>query len=140
MNLTYLSLLLSGLALLLGVLALLLLWFHHARLQRKLQAMELLLKELLKARDSARKQLNELHTSTLGVGQKLGQLAKEIVSVEERQQEMVLQDPDGRFYSRAARMVELGADIDEVMAECEIPKAEAELLISLRAAKQRKPS
>ncbi len=140
MNLTYLSLLLSGLALLLGVLALLLLWFHHARLQRKLQAMELLLKELLKARDSARKQLNELHTSTLGVGQKLGQLAKEIVSVEERQQEMVLQDPDGRLYSRAARMVELGADIDEVMAECEIPKAEAELLISLRAAKQRKPS
>ena len=87
-----------------------------------------------------RKQLNELHTSTLGVGQKLGQLAKEIVSVEERQQEMVLQDPDGRLYSRAARMVELGADIDEVMAECEIPKAEAELLISLRAAKQRKPS
>ena len=140
MNLTYLSLLLSGLALLLGVLALLLLWFHHERLQRKLQAMELLLKELLKARDSARKQLNELHTSTLGVGQKLGQLAKEIVSVEERQQEMVLQDPDGRLYSRAARMVELGADIDEVMAECEIPKAEAELLISLRAAKQRKPS
>ena len=140
MNLTYLSLLLSGLALLCGVLALLLLWFHHARLQRKLQAMELLLKELLKARDSARKQLNELHTSTLGVGQKLGQLAKEIVSVEERQQEMVLQDPDGRLYSRAARMVELGADIDEVMAECEIPKAEAELLISLRAAKQRKPS
>ncbi len=140
MNLTYLSLLLSGLALLLGVLALLLLWFHHARLQRKLQAMELLLKELLKARDSARKQLNELHTSTLGVGQKLGQLAKEIVSVEERQQEMVLQDPDGRLYSRAARMVELGADIDEVMAECEIPKAEAELLISLRAAKQRKPT
>lgn len=53
---------------------------------------------------------------------------------------MVLQDPDGRLYSRAARMVELGADIDEVMAECEIPKAEAELLISLRAAKQRKPS
>ena len=140
MNLTYLSLLLSGLALLLGVLALLLLWFHHARLQRKLQAMELLLKELLKARDSARKQLNELHTSTLGVGQKLGQLAKEIVSVEERQQEMVLQDPDGRLYSRAARMVELGADIHEVMAECEIPKAEAELLISLRAAKQRKPT
>lgn len=138
MDLTYLALLLSGLALLSGVLALLLLWLHHARLQRKLQAMELLLKELLKARDSARKQLNELHTSTLGVGQKLGQLAKEIVSVEERQQELVLQDPDGRLYSRAARMVELGADIDEVMAECEIPKAEAELLISLRAAKQRK--
>ena len=33
---------------------------------------------------------------------------------------------------RAAKMVELGADLDEVMNECELPKAEAELLISLR--------
>ena len=29
-------------------------------------------------------------------------------------------------------MVELGADLDEVMSECELPQAEAELLISLR--------
>ena len=139
MDLTYLSLLLSGLALLVGGLALFLLWVNNSRLQRKLQAMELLLKELLKARDSARKQLNELHSSTLGVGQKLGQLAKELSCVEERQQELVLQDPDGRLYSRAARMIELGAGLEEVMSECEIPKAEAELLISLRAAKGRKP-
>ena len=45
--------------------------------------------------------------------------------------------PDSRLYSRAARMVELGAGLDEVMAECEIPKAEAELLISLRGTKSR---
>ena len=31
-----------------------------------------------------------------------------------------------------AKMVELGADLDEVMSECELPQAEAELLISLR--------
>ncbi len=137
MNYTLLSLLLSGLALLLGALALLLVWLQSGRQQRKMLAMELLLKELLKARDSARKQLNELHTSSLGVGQRLGELEKGILTVAERQQELIQQDPDGRLYSRAAKMVELGAGLEEVMAECEIPKAEAELLISLRSVKQR---
>ncbi len=49
-------------------------------------------------------------------------------------------DPDSRLYSRASRMVELGADLEELMEECELPKAEAELLMSLRkrsAARQR---
>ncbi len=52
--------------------------------------------------------------------------------INDRQQELTLQDPERRLYSRAAKMVELGADLDEVMNECELPKAEAELLISLR--------
>ena len=39
--------------------------------------------------------------------------------------------PDAKIYSRAVKMIELGADIDEIMRECEIPKAEADLLLSL---------
>lgn len=137
MDLSLIALALAGLALCLAMMALAFAWVGASRNKRKLQAMELLLKELLKARDSARKQLNELHSSALGTGQKLGELEKGIVAVAERQQELVLQDPDSRLYSRAARMVELGAGLDEVMAECEIPKAEAELLISLRGTKSR---
>ena len=137
MDLNLITLILAGLALGVAIVALILAWIGVGRSKRKLQAMELLLKELLKARDSARKQLNELHSSTLGTGQKLGELEKGILAVAERQQELVLQDPDSRLYSRAARMVELGAGLNEVMAECEIPKAEAELLISLRSAKSR---
>ena len=52
--------------------------------------------------------------------------------IQDSQQELTLQDPERRLYSRAAKMVELGADLDEVMSECELPQAEAELLISLR--------
>ncbi len=137
MDLNLITLILAGLALGVAIVALILAWIGVGRSKRKLQAMELLLKELLKARDSARKQLNELHSSALGTGQKLGELEKGIIAVAERQQELVLHDPDSRLYSRAARMVELGAGLDEVMAECEIPKAEAELLISLRGAKGR---
>ena len=123
---------------LLAVGALVICWLVNTRSRRKLQAMELLVKELLKSRDSTRKQLNELHSSALGAGQKMLEIEKSILVLAERQQELVLQDPDSRLYSRAARMVELGAGIDGVMAECEIPKAEAELLISLRAS--RKPN
>jgi type II secretory pathway pseudopilin PulG len=137
MDLNLIALSVAVVALLVASSALLLLWLGMSRSKRKLQAMELLLKELLKARDSARKQLNELHSSALGTGQKLGELEKGILTIAERQQELVLRDPDSRLYSRAARMVELGAGLDEVMAECEIPKAEAELLISLRSAKTR---
>ena len=136
-DLTLLALGLSAAALLIALVTLIAWWVSEGRSKRKLQAMELLVKELPKARDSARKQLNELHSSTLGTGQKLGELEKGILAVAERQQELVLQDPDSRLYSRAARMVELGAGLNEVMAECEIPKAEAELLISLRSAKSR---
>ena len=44
---------------------------------------------------------------------------------------MTVQAPENKLYSRAVKMVELGADLHEIMTECELPKAEAELLISL---------
>lgn len=40
-------------------------------------------------------------------------------------------DPQAKLYSRAVKMIELGAPLDEVMRECELPLAEAELLFSL---------
>ena len=41
------------------------------------------------------------------------------------------QQPQDKLYSRAFKMVELGADIEEVVRECDIPLAEAEMLISV---------
>lgn len=41
------------------------------------------------------------------------------------------EQPEDRLYRRALKMVELGADIEEVMSECELPRAEAELLFSI---------
>ncbi|MGL5525958.1 MAG: DUF2802 domain-containing protein [Aeromonas veronii] len=82
--------------------------------------------------ESLRKQMMELHTGAIGMGQRLQSVEGAMQQVNERQQELTMQDPERRLYSRAAKMVELGADLDEVMSECELPKAEAELLISLR--------
>lgn len=82
--------------------------------------------------ESLRKQMMELHSGAIGMGQRLQSVERAMQQVNERQQELTMQDPERRLYSRAAKMVELGADLDEVMSECELPKAEAELLISLR--------
>ncbi len=43
-----------------------------------------------------------------------------------------MHDSGSRLYSRASKMVDLGADVDELMQECDLPKAEAELLLNLR--------
>lgn len=36
-----------------------------------------------------------------------------------------------KFYNRAFKLAEKGADIEEIMAECELPRAEVEMLLSV---------
>lgn len=108
-----------------------LLFRHVRKLYRVQSAMELIVKELIKARDSNKKKFGELQTVTLGTGQKILDLEQRIVAMDELQQEMSIQAPENKLYSRAVKMVELGADVDEIMRECELPRAEAELLLSL---------
>ena len=36
-----------------------------------------------------------------------------------------------KLYGRAKKMIEMGADVEELITECEVPRAEAELLMSL---------
>ncbi|MFM5801470.1 DUF2802 domain-containing protein [Aeromonas veronii] len=104
-------------------------WFKSKRSKQESEASMATLQGQL---ESLRKQMMELHTGAIGMGQRLQSVEGAMQQVNERQQELTMQDPERRLYSRAAKMVELGADLDEVMSECELPKAEAELLISLR--------
>ncbi|WP_269454635.1 DUF2802 domain-containing protein [Rheinheimera sp. SA_1] len=90
-------------------------------------------------------ELDELRSGVIGVGQRILQLeqalqtiefnqqalASELEQLTEHQQKIQLFDPDSRLYSRAVKMVQLGAGLEEVMRECELPRAEAELLINL---------
>lgn len=104
-------------------------WFKSKRSKQESEASVATLQGQL---ESLRKQMMELHTGAIGMGQRLQSVEGAMQQVNDRQQELTMQDPERRLYSRAAKMVELGADLDEVMSECELPKAEAELLISLR--------
>ncbi|ATC85766.1 MULTISPECIES: DUF2802 domain-containing protein [Pseudoalteromonas] len=82
-----------------------------------------------------RSEISELRTGLLSIG-------KRVLEVEQQNQDLIQQqaaqkydDPDAKIYSRAVKMVELGADLDEVIRECELPRAEAELLFSLHKQK-----
>lgn len=122
---------LAMLALMLAMIALLVSWSMWRQSQRKLEAMSRLMRELTRTRDSYRKQIEELQAANIGLGNKVTELHRQLGQLSEQQQELALKDPQGKLYSRATRMVQLGADIDEIMAECDMPRAEAELLLSL---------
>ncbi|WP_406667055.1 DUF2802 domain-containing protein [Gallaecimonas sp. GXIMD1310] len=77
--------------------------------------------------------LHEIHAGTLGMGQRMLAIAADVEHLQGAQDELKGIDPQSRLYSRAAKMVELGADIDELMRECELPRAEAELLFNLHS-------
>ena len=112
--------------------------------------------ELLKNQHNQELQLIELQTllahnqSQLEISQKLcadSQLENEQVSKQLEHRVKVAQDefnskfqsieqqlqqqPEDKLYSRAQKLVELGADIAEIMRECDIPRAEAEMLLSI---------
>ncbi|WP_115719171.1 DUF2802 domain-containing protein [Gallaecimonas mangrovi] len=76
-------------------------------------------------------QLHEIHSGALGMGQRLLSLAADVERLQGTHDELKSIDPQGKLYSRAAKMVALGADIEELMRECELPRAEAELLFNL---------
>ncbi|MEM0549665.1 MULTISPECIES: DUF2802 domain-containing protein [Aeromonas] len=107
-------------------------FYVWSRSKRSKQESEASVATLQGQLESLRKQMMELHTGAIGMGQRLQAVEGAMQQINDRQQELTMQDPERRLYSRAAKMVELGADLDEVMSECELPKAEAELLISLR--------
>ncbi|WP_283392776.1 DUF2802 domain-containing protein [Photobacterium phosphoreum] len=101
-------------------------------LEMKFAAIETVLKNSRLQHESLTKQLNELRTGSLGMSDKLVDLIEQIERVEIRQNEIAMNDSGGRLYSRTSKMVELGADVNELMKECDLPKAEAELLLSLQ--------
>ncbi|MDO6497545.1 DUF2802 domain-containing protein [Photobacterium sanguinicancri] len=105
-------------------------------LEAKFSAMELVAKNARQQHESLTKQFNELRVGTMGMSQKMAEIADHQEMLADRQSEISMQDPDGRLYSRANKMVELGADINELMEECDLPKAEAELLMRLQQISQ----
>ena len=70
-----------------------------------------------------------------GLNQLSEQLTAQLQLLADKQQALELTDPESKIYSRAMKMVQLGADLDEIIRECELPRAEAELLFNLHQTK-----
>ena len=118
-----------------GLFSLLLIVMFKKRYANELDAQLQQFKDSSEQIDILRSEVSELRTGLMSIG-------KRVLEVEQQNQELIQQqaaqkydDPDAKIYSRAVKMVELGADLDEVIRECELPRAEAELLFSLHKQK-----
>jgi cell shape-determining protein MreC len=111
-------------------------------LQTQIEAQELLINELQSSQELLNTKLNSLTESTNQNQVENAQVSKQLehriktVQKENAEQKQLLdqfqnQQPQDKLYSRAFKLVELGADIEEVVRECDIPQAEAEMLISV---------
>jgi RIO-like serine/threonine protein kinase len=98
---------------------------------KKSHALELLVKSVLATNELTKQQLVEIHSGSIGMGKKIQLLESLVKKTQEHQQNLVAQAPENRLYTRAVKMVQLGATIEELMVECELPRAEAELLLNL---------
>jgi len=111
-------------------------------LTSKIKANELLINEVRLDNDTLRNSLAVVvkanEQSTLENVQISKQLEHRIKVIQQNlndQQKLInqWQESQGqdKFYSRAFKLAEKGADINEIMFECELPRAEAEMLLSV---------
>ena len=133
-------------ALLILLLCAALLYWWFSRMQRSWQAQWQQLEQQLDYQaqqlQQSRHELEELRAGVIGVGQRVLQLdsgqaalSQQLTALADKQQALELVDPESKIYSRAMKMVQLGADLEEIMRECELPRAEAELLFNLHQSK-----
>ncbi|MDP2715630.1 DUF2802 domain-containing protein [Rheinheimera sp.] len=122
-----------------------------SRQQRHMQLQQTTLEKQLeyaaKQWAGSQHEVEELRAGVIGVGQRvlqldtgLNQLSEQLTAqlqlLADKQQALELTDPESKIYSRAMKMVQLGADLDEIIRECELPRAEAELLFNLHQQKK----
>lgn len=106
------------------VLALLLQTLSVARLRRDHRA--------LRAECAAlQSELGALCAGASGMGAHLSRLDQQVMRLGERQDDLESNDILHREYDRAVKLVRAGAGVEEIMAQCNLIRSEAELLMRL---------
>lgn len=82
------------------------------------------------------KELQGLSHASIGIGRRTVSLDKEIEVLKTGIDEIRNNDPSTVSYSEASRLVELGADVDDLMNTCGISRPEAELVTALTRSKK----
>ncbi|EGQ8491688.1 flagellar transcriptional regulator FlrD [Vibrio cholerae] len=108
------------------------LWRLKRGLHRQSETLRQQIRNLDRELQKSNKQLLEVRSVMVGLGQKVSEQQDIIRHLNERLLELENTDADARLYTRASKMVQLGADLNELIQECELPKAEAELMMSLQ--------
>ncbi len=76
-------------------------------------------------------EIHEIRSGNYGVMTRVKELVQQVDKLQLDQQNLVEQDSQSRFYSKGAKLISQGASLEDVMRECDMPAAEAELLFNL---------
>lgn len=82
--------------------------------------------------DTLGRELHAITSGSMGVGQRLVVCEQQLNEVRTTLDEMRQNDPLRISYDEASRLVDLGADIDDLMNTCGISRPEAELVSALK--------
>ena len=88
------------------------------------------------ALQALRTDLGAMCTSVAGFGERLVRIEQQLRSVADRQDQLELRPGGERSYAHAIRMVQKGAEVDELVASCGINRGEAELLLRVHGMAQ----
>lgn len=85
--------------------------------------------------ESVKSASNKFATESNQVSKQLEHRIKQLQHQVTEQQQLFAQWQDSqgqdKFYNRAFKLAEKGAGIDEIISECELPRAEVEMLLSV---------
>ena len=139
----------SVLALILSVLLLIVILVLSVKYKAQLtmlvsqyQSQELILNNLQGLNEQLQFEVESLHkkgekttTENLQISKQLEHRIKTLQTQINNQNDIISQlqtdKGDDKFYTRAIKLAKKGADIDEIVNECELPYAEVEMLISV---------
>jgi len=78
-----------------------------------------------------RAEIKAMTTGSIGMGKRLKSIEHRLNLTVEKQQELENRDPTQLAYNQAARLMEMGADVDDLVKNCGIGRPEAELMALL---------
>lgn len=126
---------LFGASILLVLVCLGLIFVNNNKQAAAIQAKQKQLQEAQQQLSILRSEVAEMRAGMLSIGKRVVAVEEKSKELEQLQDSQKYDDPNAKIYSRAVKMVELGADLEEIIRECELPRAEAELLMSLHKQK-----
>ncbi|KTG18288.1 hypothetical protein AUR67_19625 [Pseudoalteromonas sp. XI10] len=126
---------LFGASILLVLVCLGLIFVNNNKQTAAIQAKQKQLQEAQQQLSILRSEVAEMRAGMLSIGKRVVAVEEKSKELEQLQDAQKYDDPNAKIYSRAVKMVELGADLEEIIRECELPRAEAELLMSLHKQK-----
>ena len=76
-------------------------------------------------------EIGALCAGASGMGQHLSRMERQMRRLHERQDQVEMREPMSREYHQAIKLIRKGKSLDELMEQCGLARAEAELLMRL---------